>query len=142
MGRCASWLKPPHVSEQLIVTSPALHQVGRSRTAGHRRNRFQHHSMNAGRARDFLQQADAPRKRPDQEEEFGGSFDLPPVGACDAGPSDPMVRLLVQASKVERVRFSVSKNGMLRAIMSAEALSLTGAFFTWTRVMQELCKMS
>jgi hypothetical protein len=26
--------------------------------------------------------------------------------------------------------------------MSAEALSLTGASFIWTRVMQELCKMS
>ena len=35
-----------------------------------------------------------------------------------------------------------AKNTMFRAIMSAEALSLTGASFTWTRVMQELCKMS
>jgi hypothetical protein len=34
------------------------------------------------------------------------------------------------------------KNAMLQAIMSAEALSLAGASFTWTRVMQEPCKMS
>ena len=34
------------------------------------------------------------------------------------------------------------KNAMLQAIMSAEALSLAGASFTWTRVMQEPCNMS